>query len=125
MRVREEAHHLPASFLNSHEKIREEGLEAELSQLEQPHLATVVSTQYNCSIFKTAFTPSFVIATSTCFSYRNSRRGSNIPLLAIPPSPVHTHPLTDSFPERAALKPYRPFQRVVAQLSLAAIEHGS
>ena len=51
-------------------------MEAELSQLENPHLATVVSTQYNCSIFKTAFTPSFVIATSICFSYRNSGTGS-------------------------------------------------
>ena len=94
MRVREEAHHLPASFLNSHEKIREEGLEAELSQLEQPHLATVVSTQYDCSIFKTAFTPSFLIATSTCFSYRNSRTGSLFPSS---PSSAVTRPVTISY----------------------------
>ena len=73
-------------------------MEAELSQLENPHLATVVSTQYNCSIFKTAFTPSFVIATSICFSYRNSRTGSLFPSS---PSSAVTRPVTISYPHRS------------------------
>src|ERR1700730_2654646 len=60
-------------FLNHANNTGGRGLEAELFQLEQPHRATVVSTQDDCSMVKTAFAQPFVIAMSRCFSCRNSR----------------------------------------------------
>src|ERR1019366_921075 len=78
-------------FLNHAKNTGGRGLEAELSQLEQPHRTTVVSTQDYCSMVKTTFTLSFVIAMSTCFSYRNSKQGRRpFSWLIVCPAPPRT-----------------------------------
>jgi hypothetical protein len=65
--------------------------EAELSQQEQPHRTTVVSTQNSFSMVKTTFALSFVIAMSTCFSYRNSKIGRrSFSWLLVCPAPSRT-----------------------------------